>query len=71
MKKFIASILVPVIALPIAGFMIAVYGPQTLVPPPKWPMTEDSRKQYQPFSEHSRLVVKTWVYDLVNGRIKP
>lgn len=52
-----------------AAFAFSIYGPASLVPPPSWPFTADSRRQYQPFSENSRLVVKTYLIDAVNGRL--
>jgi len=69
MKKQLLTAVTTTLALPVAYFLMAIYGPATLVPPPNWPMTQDSRNQYKPFSENSRLVVKTWITDMTSGRI--
>lgn len=66
-KLLFATIVLPVMAA--AAFAFSIYGPASLVPPPSWPFTADSRRQYQPFSENSRLVVKTYLIDAVNGRL--
>lgn len=69
MKKKTLLAVVLLVAIPLFGFAFLVYGPATLVPPPNWPFTEDSRRQYDPFGAHSRLVVKTYLDDAVHGRL--
>lgn len=69
MKKKLLSAAIVFSVLSVVAFAFLVYGPASLVPPPNWPFTEDSRKQYQPFSEHSKLVVLTYVDDAIHGRL--
>lgn len=48
-------------------FLQTAFGPSTLTPPPNWPITEESRKNYAPFSDYSRTVCRVWVNDTING----
>lgn len=48
-------------------FLQTAFGPSTLTPPPNWPLTEESRKNYDPFSDYSKTVCRVWVNDTING----
>lgn len=45
-------------AFALGGFWFLVHAPQTIAPPPQWPFTEQSRKEYDPFGERSRRNVE-------------
>lgn len=44
----------------VGGFWFLAYGPPHLVPGPDWPFTEQSRKDYRPFSQGAVLTTQVW-----------